>query len=450
MKLRRRPFRSSERLVLFGYFLGFIALGAILLALPFSWGGADGRHRAAPVDALFTAVSATCVTGLITVDTAQWSRAGQVVILLLIQAGGLGIVTFGMLYLVLPRARIPLRNTKMLRESYLVEPTPRARQLIRSILGVTFTVEGIGAVLLIWAFCRAGVEAPVFAGVFHAVSAFCNAGFSVFSDGLLSYRSDVPVNLIVMTLIIVGGIGFVVIRDLRRKLRDWRRPLGFHSRLMLIAVPVFIVVGAAAYLALDSTGAFSTLPPGRRVMAAFFQSVTTRTAGFNTVDQAALSHTSRWFTLVLMLIGGGSGSTAGGIKVSTAAILIIVLFRGVDQRGDIRVLNRRISSEAVGRAAMFFLKAIALLFVSIMVLGLLERPEQGGFTPAEIIFECVSALGTVGLSQGITPMLSVGGKMLIAATMFAGRVGLFSLVIRTARDRTESLIEYPVGEVLIG
>ncbi|MCK5250473.1 MAG: hypothetical protein KAJ98_10945, partial [Spirochaetaceae bacterium] len=186
------------------------------------------------------------------------------------------------------------------------------------------------------------------------------------------------------------------------------------------------------------------------LMAALFQSVTTRTAGFSTVDQASLSITSRWLTLMLMLIGGGSGSTAGGIKVSTAFILFIVLFRGVNDRGDIRFLRRRIGSADVSRAAMFFLKAISLLFISILFLGIIELPHSSGFTASEIVFECVSALGTVGLSMGITAALSTGGKLVIAATMFAGRVGLFSLVIRMVRDRVEALIEYPKGEVLIG
>ncbi len=447
---KKRHFWSSERLALFSYFIGFILLGTLLLSFPVSWSGAGGISRVALVDAFFTAISATCVTGLITIDTSLWSRFGQWIILALIQAGGLGIVTFGMLYLVLPKVRISLKNSKFLRESFVAEQMPRARQMIRSILGTTLFVEIIGAMLLILGFFRAGTTAPVFEGTFHAVSAFCNAGFSLFSEGLVPFRSDSLVNFTLMGLIVFGGIGFMVIRDIRRKFRDWRRPLLFHTRLMLLAVPVFIVVGFAGYLLLDTTGTFSDLPWGERLMAALFQSVTTRTAGFNTVDQASLSMTSRWLTLMLMLIGGGSGSTAGGIKASTAFILFIVLFRGVNERGDIRFLRRRIGSADVSRAAMFFLKAISLLFISIIMLGIIEYPNSGGFTASEIVFECVSALGTVGLSMGITSALSTGGKLVIAATMFAGRVGLFSLVIRMVRDRAEALIEYPKGEVLIG
>ncbi|MDF1568347.1 MAG: potassium transporter TrkG [Spirochaetaceae bacterium] len=448
--VRKQHRWSSERLILYSYFIGLILSGTVALSLPLSWGGSDGLPRVALIDAFFTAVSAVCVTGLITIDTALWSRAGQGIILLLIQAGGLGIVTFGMLYLVLPRVRISLKSTKLLRESFVVEQMPQARHMIGSILSTTLIVEGLGAAFLIFAFRRAETEAPVFEGIFHAVSAFCNAGFSLFSSGLVPFRGNVLVNIVLMILIIVGGIGFMVIRDLSRKFREPRKPLMFHTRIMLIAVPLFIIFGWIGYLALDDTEVFTNLPAGERYMAALFQSITTRTAGFNTVDQSSLSATSRWMTLVLMLVGGGSGSTAGGIKVSTAFILFIVLFRGVNERGDIRLLRRRIPSEDVSRAAMFFLKAVALLFISILLLGILERPGYTEFTTSQIIFECVSALGTVGLSMGITGALSIGGKIVIALTMFAGRVGLFSLVIRYAGDRAETLIEYPKGEVLIG
>ncbi|MCG8451736.1 MAG: TrkH family potassium uptake protein [Spirochaetales bacterium] len=446
----QNPFRVSERFILFAYFLGVIALGSGLLALPVSWSGQNGHLRAPFIDAFFTAVSATCVTGLATVDTTLWSRFGQWVILGLIQAGGLGIVTFAMLYFVLPRARMSLKGRKLLQDSFQAEGAPRARSMVRSILIITFTVEFLGAILLAIAFWQAGTSHPIFEGLFHAVSAFCNAGFSVFDGGMEAFRGNVMVNVTLMFLIIVGGIGFTVIRDIRRKLFDWRRPLLFHTRVTLLATPLFILIGWLGYLFLDQNGLFSSLPQDERLLATLFQSITTRTAGFNTVDQASLSLTSRWLTLVLMLIGGGSGSTAGGIKVTTAFILFFVLFRGVNERGDIRVMKRRIPPEDVGRAAIFFLKAAALLFLSILLLALIESPSRTGFTPAQLIFECISALGTVGLSMGITGALSLPGKLIIIVTMFAGRVGLFSMVIRTIRDRTENLIEYPKGEVLIG
>jgi trk system potassium uptake protein TrkH len=267
---------------------------------------------------------------------------------------------------------------------------------------------------------------------------------------LVPFRDDLLVNLTVMTLVVIGGLGFIVIRDIRRKLSDWRRPLLFHTRLMLVAVPILIVAGAAVYLMFDSTAAFSSLPTGRRFLAVLFQSVTTRTAGFNTVDQTALDPDAQFLTTILMFVGGGSGSTAGGIKVSTAAILFLILFRGVDERGDIRLLKRRLSSPDAVRAAMFFLKAVGLLFASVFLLSAVEQPSVEEYRFLDYFFESVSALGTVGLSLGLTPKLSAAGKLIIAATMFGGRVGLFSLIIRPIRDRTERLIDYPKGEVLIG
>ena len=456
----KRPFRIPERLVLYSYFLILIGAGTVLLSLPISWSGGSGRSDVPNtsgarrplvplIDAMFTAVSAVCVTGLTTVNTALWSRFGQIVILVLIQAGGLGIVTFGMLYLVMPKARIPLRETQMLRSSFAAERMMRPRSVIRSIFITTFLIEGIGAAALSIAFARSGRSQPVFSGIFHAVSAFCNAGFSVFSEGLTAYRTDPAVNITLIVLIVLGGIGFMVIRDIRAWMLTGSRPL-FHTRLMLTATPLFIAAGLLGYLLLDSTDVFSSLPPAQRILAALFQSVTTRTAGFSTVDQAALSAPSRWLTLMLMIIGGGSGSTAGGIKVSTAFILVLVLFRGVRERGDIRFLGRRITPADVSRAAMFFLKAVALLFLSILALGVIERPDETGFPPSDIIFESVSALGTVGLSTGITERLSGGGKLVVMATMFMGRVGLFSLVMRTVKERAERMIERPKGEVLIG
>lgn len=449
-RMKKPHFWSSERLTLYGYFLGMILLGTLLLALPLSWAGGDGRRAVRFVDAFFTAVSAVCVTGLITVDTAGWTLVGQLVILVLIQFGGLGIITFSVLYLVIPRMRVSVKNTRIISENFTPVQGINPRSIIRSVVITTFFFEGIGAAILILAFTRSGTESPVINGVFHAVSAFCNAGFSRFSQGLVPYRDDLLVNLTIMILVIIGGLGFIVIRDIRRKLSDWRRPLLFHTRLMVIAVPILIIAGAVVFLLFDSTGTFSRLPWGRRIVAATFQSVTTRTAGFNTVEQSALDPDAQFLTTILMFVGGGSGSTAGGIKVSTAAILFLILFRGVDERGDIRLLKRRLVSADAVRAAMFFLKAAGLLFASVFILSAVEQATAEEYRFLDYFFESVSALGTVGLSLGLTPGLSAAGKIVVAATMFGGRVGLFSLIIRPIRDRTERLIDYPKGEVLIG
>lgn len=446
-----RKHHLSGRIILYSYFIVLILLGSVLLALPLSWGGLDGTPKVALIDAVFTAVSAACVTGLITIDTSLWSRFGQSVILFLIQSGGLGISSFAVLYLVLPRLRISIQRSRMLRESFVSGARLyNVRSIIMTIILTTLLIEGMGWLILAVHFKFIGVQAPLFSAAFHAVSAFCNAGFSLFSDGLMGFRGDLTVNLTLMFLIICGGIGFMVIGDIRRKIHHPFKPLLFYTRFMLIATAFFILLGVIGYYLLDTNGLFSQLPPGERIMALFFQSITTRTAGFNTVDQAELSLTSRWLTLLLMLIGGGSGSTAGGIKVSTAFILLLILFRGMDESGDLSFMRRRIPAVDVSRAAMFFLKALAILFTAVLLLALIENPKETGLSISDIVFESVSALGTVGLSTGITGQLSFGGKLIIALTMFTGRVGLFSMVIRSARDRTETLIEYPKGEVLIG
>ena len=447
---KRISIRSPEKAALFAYFTGLIAAGSLLLSLPFSWSGAGNIDRVKPVDAFFTSVSAVCVTGLNTVDTSLWSIYGKVIILLLIQLGGLGIVAFGMLYLVIPKAKLSLRNRKLIKDSFIIEHSSRSRQIIKGILSITFITEGLGAVLLFLNFRHMEINNPVFTAIFHSVSAFCNAGFSTFPDGLVRFRPDILVNFIIMALIITGGIGFIVIMDLIARIRGKRRSLFFHTKFMLAGTVLFISAGFIGYLLLDTTNVFRSLPPGERFTAALFQSVTTRTAGFNTVDQSSLSLTSRWLTLSLMLVGGGSGSTAGGIKVSTALILLLVLFKGLNDRGNIKIMKRKITSEDISRAAMFFMKAVTMLFLSIFFLGIIEAPSKTGFTPAQIVFESVSALGTVGLSMGITPLLSTAGKIIIAFTMFAGRVGLFALVMRVVRDSSEELIDYPRGEVLIG
>lgn len=440
----------NKQLLLYTYFIVIIAIGMLLLLLPMSWTGDLKLQEVSIIDALFTAVSATCVTGLATLDTSLWSRFGQVVILVMIQAGGLGIITFGMLYLALPKMRVPLKSTKMLQSGLSTEPLDDSRVIVRNVIISTLLIEGIGFLILLLRFGKLGISSPAFAALFHAISAFCNAGFSLFDDSLIRFRNDIVLNITIMLLIIFGGMGFMVIRDIKRKIQNKHSSLHFHTRIMLIGIPLFIIIGFLGYFILGNTGAFAEFPLRERIWASLFQSVSTRTAGFNTIEQSALSPPSRWLTLALMLIGGGSGSTAGGIKVSTAFILIIVLFRGINERGSIRFLNRNIDAVDVSKAAMFFIKAIAILFISILALSIFENPVEKGFSSSDLIFECVSALGTVGLSTGITAQLSIGGKIIIMLTMFTGRVGLFALVIQTFHDRVEHLIDYPRGEVLIG
>lgn len=441
-----KRYTISGKVLFFGYFIFNIILGATLLHFPHFWKGAG---HVSWLDAFFTAVSAVCVTGLATLDTSLFTAGGQLVILYMIQAGGLGIITFSTLYLILPKSRISLKNRKIIREYYLQSSDINPRNIVKVILLFTFGIELLGFILLGFIFRKSGDAQPWFNGFFHAVSAFCNAGFSRYSDSLMSYRNNISVNLVVMMLIILGGLGFMTIWDLLRNLTDWRKKLHFHTRLMLSATAILIFGGWIAYFLLERNHALQGLPFGEKILASLFQSVTTRTAGFNTVDQAHLSRPSQFMTLLFMIIGGGSGSTAGGLKVTTAAVLFLVVFRRINSRGESRLFKRRISGDVLSRASMLLLKAIAILFLVIFLLLVSER-HNPDLSLGQLIFEAFSALGTVGLSQGVTPQLSWGGKLIIMLAMFAGRVGLFALVMPDKDQVDERHIDYPIGEVLIG
>lgn len=437
---------SSEKTFLFGYFLFHIVLGTFLLHSRFSW------SEDVPllwIDSLFTAVSAVCVTGLATIDTTSFSMTGQWILLYLIQAGGLGIITFSTLILIVPGTKISMKNRKIIREYYSEESGVAPRKIIKSILVFTFLIEITGAILLSLLFFNAGDPEPIFNGIFHSISAFCNAGFSRYSDSLIRYQSNWSINLVLMSLILLGGLGFMTIWDSLRKMQDWRVKLQLHTKVMLVATPVLIVAGWISYLLLEGQSQFAGFSTGDKILVSLFQSITTRTAGFNTVDQAELGNTSYMVTLLLMIIGGGSGSTAGGLKVTTAVLLFLVFVQKMNPKGESHLFNRRISQQDLSRASMLFLKAMALLFLVILLLTITER-NNSEISLQKLIFESFSALGTVGLSQGITQFLSPLSKVIIILTMFAGRVGLFSLIMPDHYNIKERNIDFPRGEVLIG
>lgn len=440
-----KSYFSSGKLLFISYFLVNIIIGSLLLKLPFSWNGSQDIKY---IDTLFTSVSAVCVTGLATVGTNEFSRFGQAVILFLIQAGGLGIITFSTIYLALPGSRVSLRNSKIIREYFIMDSNITPKSIIKSILTVTLIAELSGALLLLYGFSKENIDSPIFSAFFHSISAFCNAGFSLFPDSLESLKNNKLINITVATLIILGGIGFMVISDVYSYLKHRKKRLRFHSKLMIIATLSLILSGALMYGVLEWNGVFGNMRNSEKIIPILFQSITTRTAGFNSIPQSELSNPAKFFTLLLMFIGAGSGSTAGGIKVSTAFILFIILIKGVDDKGEIRVLGRRLSSDNLTRAALFFVKAVFLIFFSIFILIIMESGKD--FSILDIVFESFSALGTVGLSTGVTPLLSTGGKLVIIATMFAGRVGLFALIMPMHVSSKDRFVDFPKGEVLIG
>ena len=439
---------QSEKLFLFSYFLAIIALGTIVLYLPFSWNGAE---KLSLIDALFTATSAVCVTGLITVDTPAFGILGQVMILILIQAGGLGIITFSTIYLARPRGRISLIRHRIIRGYYLESSGLGTTAIVRRIVAVTLSFEFLGTMILYRAFRGSVSESRLFVSLFHAVSAFCNAGFSLFSNNLEGYPTNAAVSLTIMALVVFGGLGFVVLRDVAATATVKKKHLSLHSKIVFLMTGVLLVFAAGFYLAFESGRSMGLLTPFQKIVAALFQAATPRTAGFNTIPQADLTAPSKTLTMLLMFIGGGSGSIAGGVKVNTFFIVLLMLFQGPDSRDEVTVFKRKIAGSRVFHATMFMLKALLLLFTSFLALTITELWVAGHRTGVfSLAFETFSAFGTVGLSLGATAGLTGAGKLVLVVTMFMGRIGLLALAIPRSRPYPVHVLDYPQGEVLIG
>lgn len=439
---------QSEKLFLFSYFLGIIAFGTLVLYLPSSWGGADRLHV---IDALFTATSAVCVTGLITVDTPTYTTVGQVVILLLIQAGGLGIITFSTIYLARPRGRISLIRHRVIRGYYLESTGLGTVNIIRRIVAVTLGFELIGTLILYQAFRATVTEGRLFVSLFHAISAFCNAGFSLFSNNLEGYTTNFAVNLTVIALVVFGGLGFVVLQDVAATTVVKKKHLSLHSKIVFLMTGILVLTASGLCLAFEAGRSMAPLTLVQKIVASLFQAVTPRTAGFSTIPQTRLSTPSKTLTMLFMFIGGGSGSIAGGIKVNTFFIVLLMVFQGPDSRGEVTVFKRKIAGSRIFYATMFMLKALLLLFASLFALTVTEmwfaKHQVDVFS---LIFETFSAFGTVGLSLGATPTLTAVGKLVLIVTMFMGRIGLLALAIPPSRPYPVHVLDYPQGEVLIG
>jgi trk system potassium uptake protein TrkH len=444
-----KTFAASERIVLFGYFILLILIGWALLALPLSW---EGSSPLPTIDALFTSVSAVCVTGLITVDTAQYSLFGKTVIMLLIQFGGLGILTFStFIFLSATRSKkVSFKSLQMVKNFYVESVESRAHHILRNIIVLTLLMEAAGMIILYFRFRTVVDQGAWFYALFHAVSAFCNAGFSLFSDSLESLNSDPVILFSIMILLISGGLGFLVIQDVFNRVRKVKKRLSLHTRLVLFTTLGLIVTGTLFFFFSEKHAAFSGMSTPVRLLNSLFQAVTPRTAGFNAVPQSEMQVSSRFLTTVLMFIGGSPASIAGGIKTTTFAIVLFAVFKDIDWTGRIRIKDRMISSQQVSKAMLFLGKAFGLLGLSVFLLTLTEISGEHAPAFVDILFESVSAFGTVGLSTGITGSLSFMGKCIIIVTMFAGRVGLISLTIPLFRDENSKLVEFPEEEVLIG
>jgi trk system potassium uptake protein TrkH len=445
-----KEYVPSGRRVLFLYFAGLIILGTIALRLPFAWSGAIALS---PVDALFTATSAVTVTGLSTVDTASYTVFGKVVLMLLMQAGGLGVVFVVVMGLQSRDAPVSVYNRKLAGDYFLASVESRPRRIVVKILVYAFAVEAAGFLALWLAFWLHQVPDSALAAAFHAVSAFCNAGFSTFSDNLESFAGRPEVTVTIAILIIVGGIGFVVLDDVRKRLFGDNRHLRSHTVMVLGMTMVLLGAGTAFFAVVEWNHALGRFggDGAAKLYEAFFMSVTPRTAGFDSIPPASLHESSQLVTMLLMLIGGAPSSTAGGLKVTTAAILILMVLRGSEGQEDLAFGRRRIDRESVGKATVLFARAGILLFV--LVLALVVAQNGFGQTRHSIFalaFETVSAFCTVGLSLGVTPTLDNAAKLIIILTMFLGRVGLTALALPRRRVGKRQVGHLPKGEVIIG
>lgn len=401
------------------------------------------------IDALFTATSAVCVTGLVVVDTATaYSGFGQSVILALIQLGGLGIMTFSSLILLVAAGRVSLKDRLAVQSTFRPSAGGDFRSLVTSVFVFTMSLEAAGTLSLFLRFRRdfPAPRALALAG-FHSISAFCNAGFSLFSGNLTAYRGDWAVNLTLMLLIISGGLGFFVLRELgQRAVRGGRYRLSLHSKVVLVMTAALIVVSAALLLGLEHGRSMRGYSGTEKVLSAAFQAVTARTAGFNTVDLAAYTSASAYLLILLMFIGASPGSTGGGVKTSTLGVILAFLRSKIRARESVGLFRRTIPDENVTRAYTVISLAMSLIFAMTFLL-LLAQPGLGF---KEVLFEVVSAFGTVGLSLGITPDLSAANKAALVLTMYVGRVGPVTLLYAFSRTRAAGRFEYAEESVMIG
>ncbi|MEJ2667646.1 MAG: TrkH family potassium uptake protein [Deinococcales bacterium] len=445
-RFRRR--RSTPAQLIALSFAITIALGAALLALPASH--APG-HQVGLLNALFTATSAVCVTGLVVVATGTaFSVFGKVVIMLLIQAGGLGILTLGTLVALASGRRIGFRERLGLQAQVNIGQVGGVVKLVRRIFMVVFGVELVGALVLYLPFARLeGMGRGAFYAVFHSISAFNNAGFGFYSDSLVRFVRDPIVNVTIMLLIILGGLGFMVIINVASHFRDGRRaPLTLHSKVVLTGTAALIVIGALVVLGFEWTNPATLAPLSfpDKLMAALFQSVTPRTAGFNTLSISQLRPATQLFTMLLMFVGGNPGSTAGGIKTVTFLVLVGSAWSVSRGHGELTLFERRIAAGTAVKAGAIALLGMLLVGAAVTALTLTDP----GKSLLQIGFESVSAFGTVGLSTGITPSLSSAGKFIIIVLMYLGRLGPLTLALALMERQPERRIKYPEDDVVIG
>ncbi|MBB6732513.1 TrkH family potassium uptake protein [Cohnella zeiphila] len=438
-------YQSPPRTLVLG-FAAIILIGAVLLSLP---AAAAPGETTGWIDALFTATSATCVTGLVTVDTGtHYSVFGQIVILLLIQIGGLGFMTMATLFAFFLKRKISLRERLILQEALNQSSIEGIIRLVRRVVYYALAIEAAGAILFTSRFLfQMPLGKAAYYGVFHAVSFFNNAGFDIMGQfrSLTDYASDPLVNIVTMLLIISGGLGFVVLSDLT-DIRHSRR-LSLHSKVVLTMTGTLILVGAVVIFAFEysNPATMKHLSLGGKILSAFMQSVSPRTAGVNTIDLAGLRQATQFFMIVLMFIGASPGSTGGGIKTTTFATLLGAVWAMIRGKEDVVMFKHRLAQERVYKALAVTLLSLTLVLIATMVLS---TTEDHFFL--QILFEVTSAFGTVGLTMGLTTQLTLAGKIIIILMMFIGRLGPLTLGYALTPKSGRELYRHAEGKIIIG
>lgn len=446
-KLKKEIWFTHARKIAIVFFIIIIA-GTFLLTLPIS--GRSGEWTN-PVDALFTATSATCVTGLAVFDTYQyWSVFGQIVIITLIQIGGLGFITFGVGFSIFFKQRIGLARRNLIQESVSALKLAGVVKLVRKIIIGTAIFEGIGAVVLAIRFIpKMGFAVGIYNAVFHSISAFCNAGFDLMGryeeySSLTAYSGDIVVNITIMLLIIIGGLGFIVWDDIWHNRLKFRK-YSLHSKIVIISTTVLVFGGAILFGIFEHNNTMAGMNPVETVLASLFASVTTRTAGFNTIDLGAMTQSSKLLTDVLMFIGGSPGSTAGGIK--TTSIVVMICYIGANLNGiqGVNILGRRISEEDVKKASV-----VMGINMGIAVVALIAITAVQPFNMDDLLLEVFSAIGTVGLSTGLTRQLTTFSKLVIIFLMYCGRIGSTTFATSFIGNKRRAPVQYPVEHINVG
>ena len=450
---RDRPLLSTTQIIMLS-FLVVILVGSVLLALPIS---TKSGEPVGYLDALFTATTSTCVTGLVTLPTVTtWSWFGQIVILLLIQIGGLGVITIFAGIMIALNKRFGLKESQLIQDAFNLNSLSGLAKFVKRVILGTLIVEGIGAILYMFVFIPDYGARGIWISIFNSVSAFCNAGIDIIAENsLVGYATNPLINAVTETLIILGGLGYIVWWDVVRVLKDWKQlkwkcfqKLTLHSKIVLSITAILVFGGAALLLAFEynnplTIGNYSFFD---KMQVALFQSVTTRTAGFATVAQENLTNPSAILCLLLMFIGGSPAGTAGGIKTVTIVVLIATAYTTIKNKNEVSLFNRDLTRQTVRKAVAVSGMSFCIMFVSTILLSLVTDAAA-----LDILYETVSATATVGLTRNLTGILNAWGKIIIIFTMYLGRVGPISLAFMfKSRKEIVNIVKNPTEEISVG